>query len=1065
LALTILVLLATGIALVAYAVIAWDWQQQPFLGFLPTRALEVTGSQSLIGADWPARDAGIQTGDRLTELDGVALGDLPASERLGELNRLLADHQTGDEVTIRFLRDEDNTATPEGGTCVPFPGEAGKLECTLSLTLAAFPNGDLAGYFGAGWVLGVLLWGAAIVMLVRRRGNLARLVAALGAVTGVFLAGHFDAWATHQLTWVWLLAIGLEAGLLVTFGLEFPYRFASVQQVTALRWAPLIAAAALGGASIALYRSTDVQLGQGAFVLAFGALLLGLIGLGGLMLWRRGRSASPIARNQATLILIGIIPALLPALLGFGWLLAAGRMPAGVLLFGEMLPVLFPLTAMYAVSQFRLVDTDRVITQTALYSALLGLLMLSYWLVVTGIAMLIGRALRDTALHPLLIAVSIFVVAVLFTPVRIALQRLIESAYFRTRRAYQRVQERFTREATNAVTLPDVMELVSSTLADTLNPTHVIMFVRDIVTGEYRPETDPATGQRPTDITFTPESGLVRHLSDRASLLYLEEGRPLPLDVVSDRAKLAVLGAPVIVRLKGPKTLNGFLVIGPRQGGAPYLHEDLRFIETLSDQIALAVERAQVVDDLARRVRVQDVLSQVSRALNFAIDFDTLLELVYAQTTRVINAPNFYIALRNPLTDELGYVFYNEGDERLEAMERKRWRMGLDLMSEIARTRQTLATDDYVRESLARDPQAQLDNPHLKAWMGVPLLADTGGGVLGVMVAATTEPGGAFSEEQQDLFWDIANLAASAIDRLQLFEKTQERARQLSAINAISSQLAAELGNVDRLLRLITENAVQILGAEAGSLLLVDEETEDLIFHVVVGGAGEGLIGTRIPAGSGLVGATVQRGEPIIVNDPARDSRWFGDVRPAVQDGGTGGNGREDSGFRSNAILSVPLLVQGRAIGVLQTINKRDGSIFVTEDADLLATFAGQAAIAIENARLFDMTDQQLALRVQELDTMQRIDQELNRTLNLKNVVDITMDWALRKSGAAAGALFFLDRERNLLSVIASYGYPRGTPNAPSADRTFPADRGIVGRVIRSGQPSLVTDVSIDPDY
>ncbi len=79
--------------------------------------------------------------------------------------------------------------------------------------------------------------------------------------------------------------------------------------------------------------------------------------------------------------------------------------------------------------------------------------------------------------------------------------------------------------------------------------------------------------------------------------------------------------------------------------------------------------------------------------------------------------------------------------------------------------------------------------------MGVPLLADTGGGgVLGVMVAATTEPGKIFTDDQQDLFWDIANLAASAIDKLQLFDKTQQRARQLSAINEISSQLGVRTG-------------------------------------------------------------------------------------------------------------------------------------------------------------------------------------------------------------------------------------------------------------------------------
>jgi signal transduction histidine kinase len=161
----------------------------------------------------------------------------------------------------------------------------------------------------------------------------------------------------------------------------------------------------------------------------------------------------------------------------------------------------------------------------------------------------------------------------------------------------------------------------------------------------------------------------------------------------------------------------------------------------------------------------------------------------------------------------------------------------------------------------------------------------------------------------------------------------------------------------------------------------------------------------------------------------------------------------------------VPLMVGGRAIGVLQCLNKLDGSIFIQEDADLLETFAGQAAIAIENARLFDMTDQQLALRVQELDTMQRIDQELNRTLRLGNVVDITMEWAMRKSGASAGALLMRDRERGELQIVAAYGYPAGSPFNQPEVMIFSDDWGVVGRVVRSAQPSLITDVSIDPDY
>ena len=1075
--LALLALLAAGTSLIVYGRAALNWQRQPFLGFFPLRNLEIDSSASLVGGDWPALDAGLHEGDRLIELDGVDL-DAPApAERLRIFEDILAAHNEGEAVTVGFLRS--SAAIPDGARCMPLPDTNGLWRCTLSLTLGAMPTGDFVSYFGAGWIAAAIVWLATLALVLRQpRDVQVHIVALIAAATAIFLAGRFDTLTTHRYAWAWLMATSLLAGLLALFALEFPYRLAAVQQAPVWRFAPPIVALGVGGAAVRLYFSTDPSLNRASFSLATGALILGVLILGGVMLWRRARSASPVVRNQSTIVLIGLLPAMLLLLIAFGWQLATGDELNNLIVFNQALPVLLPLSAIYAVSQFRLIDTDRMITQSVLYGALLGLLTLSYWLVVTGVALLIGRSTRDTALSPVLIVASIFAVAIVFLPVRAALQRLIDAVYFRARRAYQTYLERFSRDVTHAVSLSDVTGLIVHTLEETLAPTHVIVFVRDNVTHEYRPQPDPNSGQAPTDITFSPRSGLVRHLAERSSLLYLEEGRPLPLDVVSDRARLAVLGAPVIVGLQGQRALNGFVVVGPRRNGAPYLHEDLRFIESLSDQIALAVERAQAIDDLERRVRVQDVLSQVSRALNFAIDFDTLLELIYAQTTRVIDAPNFYIALRNPNLDELVYVFYNEGDERIVHMEGKRWRIGRDLMSEIVRTRQSLRTDDYVRESLARDPRLPIDNPRLKAWMGVPLLADTGEGVLGVMAAATTEPNAAFNDDQLNLFWDIANLASSAIDKLQLFEKTQQRARQLSAINEISNQLASEMGNVDRLLRLITESAVKILGAEAGSLLLVDEETGDLEFHVVVGGS-QTLIGTRIPAGSGLAGATVQRGAPIIVNDPARDSRWYGDLdRPGDSPAASGQDGSydlsgdaaalDDAAFQSRAILSAPLMVGGRAIGVLQTINKTDGSIFVEEDADLLETFAGQAAIAIENARLFDMTDQQLALRVQELDTMQRIDQELNRTLNLNRVVDITMDWALRKSGAAAGMLAILDREQGVLRIVASFGYPPGSPFSRRDDpeqMVYPLDRGIVGRVIRSAQPSLITDVSIDPDY
>lgn len=1071
-ALTTLLLLVAAIMLALYAAAALGWAARPFPGFLMSRDLVVATEDPLTSADaWPARAAGLAPGDRVVALDGVALDTLTPAQRLDTFNDILSDHEPGDTVTLRYWHDGPYlSGPPTGAACDALPDRSGTLACTITISLREVPAGDLLGFWGVGALSGLVMWiiGLAVFVVYPRHLTL-RLVAALAAALAIVAAGRFDMLTTHLYPWVWLPAGALAGALAVTFALIFPFDLPVTVRYPALRWAPIVAGLALSAAALGLYRSGDIATNRSALTLTEIVLAAGLIALGAILFWRRERAYSPVVRNRTSIVLLGLVPALLPLLVRYGWWAIAGEPLTGVLPFVYGLLVLLPLSMVYAGVQARLVDTDRLISQSTLYGVLLVILVLGYWLVTAGIAVLIGRSAQDTRFSPLMITAAIFAVALLILPLRTAVQNLIDRTYFRTRRAYQARLEAFTHEITNAVTLRDVLRLLKTYLADAVAPTHLILFVRDLETGVYLPERDPDRGDRPTDIVFASDSGLVRYLRGGAELLHLEEGRPLPLDVVSDRARLAVLGAPVVLGLRGQQALSGFLLIGPRRGGIAYLQEDLRFIESLGDQVALAVERSQAVEDLARKARVQDVLSQVSRALNFAIDFDTLLELVYAQTIRVIDAPNFYIALRDPNTDELYYVFYNEGDERIAEMEGKRWRIGLDLMSEIARTQQTIRTEDYVRASMARDPDGQLDNPYLRAWMGVPLMADTGG-VLGVMVAATTDPTVQFNDEQQDLFWDIANLASSAIDKLQLFNKTQQRARQLNAINEIASQLASELGNVDRLLQLITENAVQILGAEAGSLMLVDEETSELQFRVVVGGRSSQLIGRRLPAGTGLAGATVQRGKSIIVNDPSRDSRWYGDIAATEAEARATLSEEDDyttdddHSFQSRAILSVPLMVHGRAIGVLQTINKQDGSIFVKEDADLLETFAGQAAIAIENARLFDMTDQQLALRVQELDTMQRIDQELNRTLNLERVIDITMDWALRKSGASAGALFILDPESEHLRVVATYGYEPGSLYGAIGAQVA-ADRGVLGRVVHSAQPSLITEVGRGPGY
>lgn len=142
------------------------------------------------------------------------------------------------------------------------------------------------------------------------------------------------------------------------------------------------------------------------------------------------------------------------------------------------------------------------------------------------------------------------------------------------------------------------------------------------------------------------------------------------------------------------------------------------------------------------------------------------------------------------------------------------------------------------------------------------------------------------------------------------------------------------------LLTTVMELAARVVRAESGSLLLLDEKTGELYFDVALGTAGETLKSVRLKSGEGLAGWVAANGIALIVNDVEKDSRWTGRVD-------------DRSAFVTRQVVAVPLLHQGRLLGVVEGINKKDGAGFTALDRRALEIFAAQAAVAIENARLF----------------------------------------------------------------------------------------------------------------
>ena len=188
----------------------------------------------------------------------------------------------------------------------------------------------------------------------------------------------------------------------------------------------------------------------------------------------------------------------------------------------------------------------------------------------------------------------------------------------------------------------------------------------------------------------------------------------------------------------------------------------------------------------------------------------------------------------------------------------------------------------------------------------------------------------------------LAELEALRQEVAQLREENSaitERMLVLQVLHDVARSLSSEL-NLEPLLHMILASSVQVMGASAGSLLLLDQKTDELVFEVVEGGAGADLEGERVPAGKGIVGWVATHREPLIVDDVNRDDRHYRNIA-------------QDYDFNATSLLSVPMIAKGQVIGVLQLLNQEPGEYFTTTDQETLATFAAQSAVAIENARLY----------------------------------------------------------------------------------------------------------------
>lgn len=210
---------------------------------------------------------------------------------------------------------------------------------------------------------------------------------------------------------------------------------------------------------------------------------------------------------------------------------------------------------------------------------------------------------------------------------------------------------------------------------------------------------------------------------------------------------------------------------------------------------------------------------------------------------------------------------------------------------------------------------------------------------LGILCLHKKSDHSAFTLEQFSTLSGLTLAAGVAFKNALIFKKLSSRATQFQNIIEISRAITSSL-NLDVVLQTITQRAVELLHCQAGSLLLRDPETEEMVFKVALGPAGKKLAGTRLPRGVGIVGAVMRDSKPLIVNNAKADPRHYDAID-------------QNTMLTTQSLLCVPLISGAQTFGVIELMNRVDGTPFTTEDRDTLFAFALQAAIALENARLY----------------------------------------------------------------------------------------------------------------
>ncbi|MFN8454356.1 MAG: GAF domain-containing protein [Anaerolineae bacterium] len=442
----------------------------------------------------------------------------------------------------------------------------------------------------------------------------------------------------------------------------------------------------------------------------------------------------------------------------------------------------------------------------------------------------------------------------------------------------------------------------------------------------------------------------------------------------------------------------------------PYGPDDLTLLQTIADQLAVAIQNIRLFEERDRRMAELAVFNQIGAVIAGFHDLTVILPQILARVSALFQVEGVSLMLLEKGQLHFAATLGPVG-EKVKLFSLK---PGQGIAWSVIETGQTIKVDRVESDSRHfSEIDAALDfKTH--SLLAVPVQIH--GKILGVIEAINRLDGLPFSRDDEVTLEFIASSVAIAIENNRLFDQRQQHIERLGGLLEASRVISTL--DVQEILDTIVQRAGDLLKAEQTVLYLADYERQQARAVTSYSRAGHSISETLFfKFKEGTIGWALEKQQPLLINDVTKDDRFL-DIFP-------------QSKFVRN-LITVPLIVKTEAIGALETINKSDNAEFTPEDEVLLSAFANHAAIAIHNASLYEETNRRLA----EVSTLYTLADQITRVADPNRAIEATINLVRRALDCSGCCLFLLEKREAVEELIlwASDGWPEPASSASDLD-------------------------------